>query len=230
MRTINNRDPSVHIRACEARNIEKKYPRCMRCDGRLLHMQHQVTWDRLPDEMQYDKIKGCPTGYSYRNNECIKKPTYDFSYTYHTVDPNNIDNHGTEQLTYGPKDNTIYNLSCSENGINNNNNNNNIDYSTPLLYMGFSNKPTKTMRRANGYTTRTRKDRCPPGYTYENIYNPELKRHFRKCTLYCSKGCSSNLVKVEKMTNSSGINKLKNMANNSIDKVKSMSKKYILKK
>ena len=237
MRNINNRDPRVHINACIARNKEKKYSKCSHCNRDMLLRQHQVTWNKLPPEIQYDKINGCPTGYPYSNNKCIKKPIYDFSYTYHTVDPNNIDEHGTEQLTYGKMDNTIYDLSCVENRAknnsynnNNNNNNNNIDYSTPLLYMGFSNKPTKIMSRANGYTTRTSEDRCPPGYTYENIYNPGLKRHFRKCTLYCSKGCSSNLVNVEKMTNSLGINKLKNMANNSIDKVKSMSEKYILKK
>ena len=224
MQVINNRDPRVHINACIARNKEKKYPTCDHCNGTTLYFQHQSSWNKLPRELPYTE-EGCPTGSSYIDNKCIKKPNYDFSYTYHTVDPNNIDEHGNERLAYGQKDNTIYNLSCSENGINNN-----IDYSTPLLYMGFSNKPTKTMRRANGYTTRTSKDKCPPGYTYENIYNPELNRHFRKCTLYCSKGCSSNLVKVEKMTNSLGLNKLKNMANNSIGKVKSISEKYILKK
>lgn len=142
---MDNRDPTIHIKKCKERNILKKYPKCMHCGGYMLYLQHQVAWNKLPNKLymgrngklepnmscsngfKYRTGKNtCPTGYTYKNiknrgcrrqnfKECTKKPQYDFSYTYHTVNPDNIDDYSNESLTYGPMDNTIYNLSCMEN-------------------------------------------------------------------------------------------------------------------
>lgn len=76
------------------------------------------------------KKNTCPTGYTFkaiRNTnrgcrtyfkKCTKKPIYDFTYTYHSVNPNNIDNQDHEQLTYElpSTGKAINNISHIENG------------------------------------------------------------------------------------------------------------------
>lgn len=219
MQLNTNRNPQVHISACKRRNDKKGYPKCNKCGGLILQLQHQAAWNTFPNTLYMGRdniasedmdcsngfkygtaLDKCPTGYTFKNKkntscnrhfrECTKIPRYDFSYTYHTVDPNDIDSHKNEQLTYDNKSNTeriIYDLSCVENGE--------------------EHKYTTSPSKSNTRTINPNK--LPIEISINDC---------RKCKQHCPPG---NTI-IEKMSNNLKFNQLKIIASNSISKVKSL--------